>query len=133
MRVPAWALRTAAALVVLVALATAVIVAWRGAPGAPPPPAHRIARAHVKVLAKPPRKAPPPPISAYAREQSMTPKELVRRWDPVIAEASQRFNVPQPWIRAVIVAESGGRTMSSETEPITSRAGALGVMQLMPE
>jgi hypothetical protein len=32
-----------------------------------------------------------------------------------------------------MVAESGGRTMSAEDRPLTSRAGALGLMQLMPD
>jgi hypothetical protein len=50
----------------------------------------------------------------------------------LILQASRRFNVPQAWIRAVMAAESGGRTMSGETLPLTSSAGALGLMQLMP-
>jgi hypothetical protein len=85
-------------------------------------------------LSKPkPAKVVRPTLSAYALEQQMTPRERLRRWDPEIAEASTRFNVPQPWIRAVMVAESGGRTMSAENRPLISRAGALGVMQLMPD
>jgi hypothetical protein len=86
-----------------------------------------------KPLPKKVQPPPPPPPSPFALEQQMTPRELLRRWDPLVAEASRRFDVPQPWIRAVIVAESGGRTMSTRTEPITSRAGALGLMQLMPK
>lgn len=89
---------------------------------------------HKTLPPKPiPRKAAPVVISAFAQEQQMTPRQLLRRWDPTIAEASQRFHVPQPWIRAVMVAESGGRTMSAENQPITSSAGALGLMQLMPD
>ena len=53
------------------------------------------------------------------------------RWSGHIAEASVRFGVPQQWIRRVIQAESGGRTMLAG-RPITSRAGAMGLMQLMP-
>jgi len=74
-----------------------------------------------------------PTPSAFAREQAMSPGQLMNRWNPLIAAASRRFNVPQPWIRAVIVAESGGRTMSDENRPLTSSAGALGLMQLMPQ
>ena len=48
-----------------------------------------------------------------------------------IAEASARFGVPEEWIRRVIRAESGGRTLLGG-RPITSRAGAMGLMQLMP-
>lgn len=55
----------------------------------------------------------------------------VDRWSAYIAEASARFDVPQEWIRRVIRAESGGRTMLGG-RPITSRAGAMGLMQLMP-
>ncbi len=118
----------------LLGLAAMAAVVWRSAPGHPPPAVHRVAQVRAKAVPKPkpPKKVQPPP-SAYALEQQMTPRELLSRWDPVIQDASRRFDVPQPWIRAVIVAESGGRTMSSETEPITSRAGALGVMQLMPQ
>ncbi len=53
------------------------------------------------------------------------------QWRPWIAEASRRFDIPQAWIEAVIAAESGGRTHLNSM-PITSRAGAMGLMQLMP-
>jgi len=55
----------------------------------------------------------------------------IDRWNPYIEEASAHFGIPQDWIRRVMRAESGGRTML-EGRPITSRAGALGLMQLMP-
>ena len=55
----------------------------------------------------------------------------ITRWEPLIAEASQRFVIPEAWIRAVMRAESGGRTML-DGQPITSSAGAMGLMQLMP-
>jgi soluble lytic murein transglycosylase-like protein len=54
------------------------------------------------------------------------------RWSGPIAEASVRFGIPEEWIRRVIRAESGGRTRL-DGQPITSRAGAMGLMQLMPE
>ncbi len=50
---------------------------------------------------------------------------------PFIDEASDRFGVPEAWIRGVIVAESGGRT-TENGQPITSSAGAIGPMQVMP-
>jgi soluble lytic murein transglycosylase-like protein len=56
----------------------------------------------------------------------------VARWRPLIAEASLRFGVPEPWIAAVIQAESAGRT-HLDGRPITSRAGAMGLMQVMPD
>lgn len=55
----------------------------------------------------------------------------VSRWRPEIAEASTRFGVPVAWIERVMRAESGGQTMLGG-RPITSHAGAMGLMQLMP-
>jgi len=55
----------------------------------------------------------------------------VARWQPLIAEASARFGVPAPWIARVMAAESGGMTVW-RGQPITSPAGAMGLMQLMP-
>lgn len=55
----------------------------------------------------------------------------VSRWRVEIAEASARFGVPVAWIERVIRAESGGQTMLGG-RPITSHAGAMGLMQLMP-
>ena len=76
--------------------------------------------------------APAPPPSAYVLEQQMSPSALVSRWEPLIAQASQRFGVPRAWLVQVMRMESGGRTMSGENAPIVSRAGAMGLMQLMP-
>jgi soluble lytic murein transglycosylase-like protein len=44
-----------------------------------------------------------------------------------IAEASQRFGIPERWIRAVLRAESVGDVRA------ISAAGALGLMQVMPD
>jgi soluble lytic murein transglycosylase-like protein len=55
----------------------------------------------------------------------------VERWRPHIGEASQRFGVPQAWIAAVMQAESAGQTYRNG-RPITSHAGAMGLMQVMP-
>lgn len=51
--------------------------------------------------------------------------------DAHVAEASKRFSMPEPWIREVIRQESGGRT-TLNGKPIVSKAGAMGLMQLMP-
>lgn len=53
------------------------------------------------------------------------------RWGTHIQEASRRFSIPAAWIRRVMTAESGGRTTLAG-RPIESRAGAMGLMQLMP-
>lgn len=55
----------------------------------------------------------------------------IDRWRPLIAEASQRFDIPTVWIERVMRAESAGMTMMGG-QPIRSRAGAIGLMQLMP-
>jgi len=46
--------------------------------------------------------------------------------DGFIAEASARFGIPGSWIRAVMQAESAGDPRA------VSRAGAMGLMQIMP-
>ena len=56
----------------------------------------------------------------------------VGRWEPIIATASIRFGVPQTWIAHVMQQESGGRT-ELNGKPITSSAGAMGLMQIMPK
>ncbi|CTQ50743.1 lytic transglycosylase domain-containing protein [Jannaschia donghaensis] len=46
--------------------------------------------------------------------------------DAHIAEAAQRFRIPERWIRAVMQAESAGNARA------VSSAGAMGLMQIMP-
>jgi D-alanyl-D-alanine carboxypeptidase len=48
-------------------------------------------------------------------------------WGPYIREASGRFGVPELWIRRVMRQESGGQ------EDVISWAGAMGLMQVMPD
>jgi hypothetical protein len=79
-----------------------------------------------------PAPAPVQP-SAFDEESTMSPAQLLNRWDAVMLEASNRFHIPQAWIRAVMRQESGGRTMLGEGQPIVSRAGAVGLMQLLPQ
>ncbi|TKD13434.1 MAG: lytic transglycosylase domain-containing protein, partial [Mesorhizobium sp.] len=55
----------------------------------------------------------------------------LQKWQEFLSEASRRFRVPQAWIYAVMDAESGGNTMRAG-RPITSSAGAIGLMQVMP-
>lgn len=56
---------------------------------------------------------------------------LLSPWSLYIDEASRRFGVPAEWVRSVMLQESGGRTHISGV-PITSSAGAMGLMQVMP-
>src|SRR3546814_18694150 len=53
-------------------------------------------------------------------------------WGHYIRAASDRFDVPEGYVRTVMQIESGGRT-TLNGQPITSNAGALGLMQIMPE
>lgn len=71
--------------------------------------------------------------SVFDQEAKLSSAELLARWDGEIGEASKRFRVPKSWIRAVMRQESGGRTMLGEGQPIISRAGAIGLMQVMPD
>lgn len=57
--------------------------------------------------------------------------ESVSTFDALIEEASRRFGIPFAWVRGVMRMESGGRTML-DGRPITSQAGAMGLMQVMP-
>ena len=52
-------------------------------------------------------------------------------WGPYIHEASGKYDVPERWIREVMRVETGGRTEMNGM-PITSGAGAMGLMQVMP-
>lgn len=76
--------------------------------------------------------ATPSRPTAYDEEHQMSSAQLLNRWDAFVTEASQRFHIPKTWIRAVMRQESGGRTMLADDQPIVSRAGALGLMQVMP-
>ena len=55
----------------------------------------------------------------------------VADWAREISEASARFGIDRFWVEAVMRTESGGRTVW-QGRPITSSAGAMGLMQLMP-
>lgn len=57
--------------------------------------------------------------------------DAVAHWRPLVAEASLRFGIPADWIERVMHAESAGHTVL-DGQPITSSAGAMGLMQLMP-
>jgi soluble lytic murein transglycosylase-like protein len=65
-------------------------------------------------------------ITALLLVIAATPANADAR-DAAITEASQRFAIPQAWIRAVIAVESAGDARA------VSRAGAQGLMQIMPD
>lgn len=97
----------------------------------------------VRLISKPEIEQPSTSVSAtfapsrfahatFAQESVMSRAQLIGRWDNFIGEASQRFQIPAVWIRAVMAQESGGRTMLRQNKPIVSRAGAVGLMQILP-
>ncbi|WP_299631951.1 lytic transglycosylase domain-containing protein [uncultured Roseobacter sp.] len=69
-----------------------------------------------------------PPVADARDTVSRTTEALVATTDidAHIAEASQRFRIPERWIRAVMRAESAGNDRA------VSSAGAMGLMQIMP-
>ncbi len=68
---------------------------------------------------------------AHAKSYYAPPGSSDDPWGPYITEASQRFDIPEIWIRSVIQRESGGRLFHNG-ELVTSAPGAMGLMQLMP-
>lgn len=62
----------------------------------------------------------------YSQDTSAPAQPRVVAIDSHVAEASQRFGIPERWIYAVMRTESGGRIGA------VSSAGAMGLMQLMP-
>lgn len=77
-----------------------------------------LAVASPAVAQAPSTSSPPasPPISASS----------VHPYAGHVAEASQRFGIPEPWIWSVMRVESAGNPAA------TSHAGAMGLMQVMP-
>ena len=69
--------------------------------------------------------------AAHARGNYAPPGPPGDPWGPYIHEASNRFDVPDTWIRAVMHQESGGNEYQNG-QLITSGAGAMGLMQVMP-
>ena len=53
-------------------------------------------------------------------------------WGPYIREAAAKYDVPDRWIREVMRQESGGNLYNRNGDLITSGAGAMGLMQVMP-
>ena len=56
----------------------------------------------------------------------------IEQWDSLILAAAQRFDFRPAWVRAVIRVESAG-CATTKQGPVRSSAGAMGLMQLMPD
>ena len=68
---------------------------------------------------------------AHAKRNYAPPGPAEDPWGPYIREASGRFDIPETWIRALMRVESGGKEFLNG-QLITSGAGAMGLMQVMP-
>jgi membrane-bound lytic murein transglycosylase B len=112
--------------------AAMALAASTGAFASVMPPLDEAARVAAAPMT-PKKKSTVSSTQALAKEQQMSAGELISRWAPYVKEASRRFGVSADWVRAVIRMESGGRTLSDDNQPITSSAGAMGIMQVMPE
>ncbi len=69
---------------------------------------------------------------ARARGSYTPPGPASDPWGPYIREASAKYDVPDKWIREVMRQESGGHLFNRGGDLITSGAGAMGLMQVMP-
>jgi len=69
---------------------------------------------------------------SHARRSYTPPGPASDPWGPYVTEASAKFDVPERWIREVMHQESGGHLYSRGGDLITSGAGAMGLMQVMP-
>ncbi len=68
--------------------------------------------------------------TAAAQQPTLPSRPVTSTTDPIVAyvaEASKRFGIPEAWIRAVMRVESAGEV------GVTSSAGAMGLMQVMPQ
>jgi cell division septation protein DedD len=70
--------------------------------------------------------------AAHARGNYVPPGPPEDPWGPYIRDAAKRYDVPELWIRSVMRVESGGKEYQNGGL-ITSSAGAMGLMQVMPE
>ena len=68
--------------------------------------------------------------TAAAQQPTLPSRPVTSTTDPIaayVAEASRRFGIPEAWIRSVMRVESAGEV------GVTSSAGAMGLMQVMPQ
>jgi len=70
---------------------------------------------------------PPNTVAAGLPQYALPSQEMIRRYSPMIESASKTHNVEVALVHAVITAESGYNAGA------VSRAGARGIMQLMPD
>lgn len=66
------------------------------------------------------------PVAATAQDLPAARSAAAHPYAGHVADAARRFGIPQAWIWAVMRVESGGNSRA------VSRAGAMGLMQIMP-
>lgn len=66
------------------------------------------------------------PVPVMAQEMPAARSAAIHPYAGHVADASRRFGIPEAWIWAVMRVESGGNARAM------SRAGAMGLMQIMP-
>jgi hypothetical protein len=69
---------------------------------------------------------------AHAKHDYTPPGPAEDPWGPYIREASNKYDIPETWIRALMRVESGGKEYLNGSL-ITSGVGAMGLMQVMPQ
>lgn len=69
--------------------------------------------------------------ASHAKRDYVPPGTPEDPWGPYIRKASARFDLPDIWIRSLMRVESGGKEYVNG-KLITSSAGAMGLMQVMP-
>jgi hypothetical protein len=70
--------------------------------------------------------------AAHAKRTYAPPGPTEDPWGPYIREASGKFDIPEIWVRSLMRVESGGQEFVND-QLITSGAGAMGLMQVMPD
>ncbi|VTZ27941.1 Murein transglycosylase [Methylocella tundrae] len=68
-----------------------------------------------------------PAVAVYAQATPIAVRSASESYADLIAEAAQRFAIPEAWIRAIM------RIVSRGDRRAVSPKGAMGLMQLMPE
>jgi hypothetical protein len=66
------------------------------------------------------------PTFAQEKNPPPAPSAVTHPYAPYVADAARRFGIPEAWIWAVMRVESAGNARA------VSRAGAMGLMQIMP-
>lgn len=61
-----------------------------------------------------------------------TGKPKLDRWSKDVTDAAKKYGIPEALIYGTMLQESGGHMLGKNGKTLTSSAGALGLMQLMP-